>query len=219
MSETKRTKLVVWSGGLDSTLVLHNLAKESSEDNHVIALSFIPEFLSEEKIKMERESRKNYLRFAKDKGYHIIHHTIKISSTIFPIGYYPQQRYWFFNILPYIGNNHDVYFGYIQGDCIWPINQDFIDIFEKHKHITGDYDAELHFPLTYKNKWEVLKEFKEAKIPMDCFWTCETPEIEDNKIIACGTCNPCINLNVAKYTLKLNNKINKKIGKTKVELK
>jgi len=61
----KCKKLIVWSGGLDSTLLLHTLAKESSKENPVEAFSFDVYFVEKLKTVKEKEARENYLKFAK----------------------------------------------------------------------------------------------------------------------------------------------------------
>lgn len=199
----ERQKLVIWSGGLDSTTLLNDLAKNSSKDNPILALSFETHFLNERKVIKEREVRKNYLRYAKKKRYHIDNRLVKVSSDM-DVSHkgWPQQVFWISFVLPYVPDDCDVHFGFVQGDCVWMAVSNFYTIFTEFKYIGDRKKAELHFPFAYKEKWEVLKEYREAKIPHNCFWTCENPRKRGSKIQACGKCDPCIHLHMAKKELE-----------------
>jgi len=196
-------KLVVWSGGLDSTLLLHNLAKNSSEKWPIQTFSFIPDFIDQLKLEKEQEVRKNYLRYAESLGYHIKPHTIKISSSTYPTDGWSQQKSWFSFILPYIPDNCEVNFGYVMGDCVWLAVSNFYKIFQEFKYLGSFENSNLKFPFAFEEKWEVWQKFLEAEIPLDCFWTCEKPRRIRKKIVPCGKCEPCMHLKSAKYNLSI----------------
>ena len=199
-----RKKLVVWSGGLDSTTILDGLAKSSTKENPVLTLSFEGNFLDSRKVVEERRVRKNYLRYAKKKGYFIENNLIKVNADITPeyLGW-AQQVFWMSFMLPYIPDDCDVYLGFIQGDGVWLAVSNFYTIFNEFRYVGGRENIALHFPFSYKKKWEVLKEFRAAKIPHNCSWTCELPIVKSSKVQACGRCNPCISLSMAKKELVL----------------
>jgi len=198
-----RKKLIVWSGGYDSTLLLNNLAKESSKENPVYAFSFIPNYIDSLKLKKEGQAQKNYLKYAKTKGYHIEHNIITISSSACPSYGWGQQKSWFTFILPYIPDECDVYFGYVQGDCIWLAISNMYSIFEKYKYLGSCLNSKLDFPFAYKEKWEILRDCRDSGIPKNCFWTCENPKKIKGQIRTCGKCDPCFHLKTAKFGLKL----------------
>lgn len=201
MSEESK-KLVVWSGGMDSTLLLHTQAKGSSKENPIEAFSFEPDFIDENKLVKERQARKNYLQYAKSQGFHISDHIITLKADINPGYGWSQQKSWFTFILPYVPNDCDVYFGYVQGDCVWLAVSHFYKIFGKYKYLGSFQNSKLHFPFAFKEKWEVLKDYQEEGIPKNCSWTCEHPIKRDKEIIPCGKCHPCITLKMAKKELK-----------------
>ena len=195
----EQTQLVVWSGGLDSTLVLNNLAKVSEKDNPIWAISFDTNFLTKNKIVKEKEARKNYLRYARKQGYHICHRTVKIRSDIgvSELGW-PQQVFFFSFILPYIPDHCVVNIGFVQGDCVWTAVSNFREMFDKYKYVGGKTDVILKFPLAFKKKNEVLRDYRVSKIPYNCFWTCEHPvKLKSGYIRSCGRCVPCETLRTA----------------------
>jgi 7-cyano-7-deazaguanine synthase in queuosine biosynthesis len=51
---------VVWSGGLDSTLVLHELIKQKAED--VSTISFVSDAFGSRKQELEKHARISYMK-------------------------------------------------------------------------------------------------------------------------------------------------------------
>lgn len=203
----ERRKLVIWSGGLDSTTLLDQFARESTKEKPILTFSFETDFLQGNKVVKEREVRKNYLKYAKKMGYHIDSRTIKVKSDISVVGRgWPQQVFWMSFILPFIPEDSDVNIGFVQGDCVWMAVSNFYTIFNEFKYIGNRENVKLSFPFAYTTKCEVWKKFKEAKIPHNCFWTCEFPVKTKTGIRSCGRCNPCISLVMAKKELKCRNK-------------
>jgi len=208
----ERKKLVVWSGGLDSTLLLDNLAKESTKENPVETISFLPNFIDSGKMKAEKRARRNYLYYAKRKGYHIKNKTIRVSGNAQPTYTgWAQQLCWLSFILPYIPDDCDVYFGFVQGDGVWRAVNHFYEIFTQFKYVRHAVNVELHFPFDDKKKWEVLRDFRKARIPYDCFWTCEHPKVTvvnslSTRIEACRKCEPCLTHRAAKQEVRMRTK-------------
>jgi len=210
MGIERRNKLVVWSGGRDSTLLLTETAYEfSTEKYSIIAYSFVMDFLNDNKIKAERKARDNYLKWARKAGYNIEHREISVSFSKNPLDQgWAQGLSWFSFIVPFIPNNSDVYFGYVQGDGIWLAVNRFHDAYYYLKFIGDKKDTMIHFPYAIKKKWEIIAGLQNYGVPEDCVWTCEVPIKRKNKILPCGKCNPCKTLQVAKFQLKLENKLN-----------
>jgi len=197
----KRKKLVVWSGGLDSTLLLTDIAdKFSTKRSPIFAYSFVVDFLSDNKKIMEKRARNAYLKWVTKKGYFIEHREVKISHTDYPSGKgWAQGLFWFSFIVPFIPSNCDVYFGYVQGDGIWLAVSSFHEAYQNLCYVGEKEDTELHYPFSYVKKWEVIQRIKEYDIPSKCFWTCEDPVRKNGKIRACGKCEPCRTLRVGEF--------------------
>jgi len=197
--------LVVWSGGCDSTLVLHNLAKLSSKDSPVIAISVDwKEKLDSMKVLKEKEARNNYLTYAKQKGFHIKNYTVTLSSTLgIKASGYTQVCLWFCAIMPFIENGDKIYFGYHRGDGFWGCSSNIHYAFEQLSCIRSLKKVEIKYPLAADSKCEVLKKLFALKIPRKCFWWCESPVKKRNGIVMCGKCNPCITHKLALYERKI----------------
>jgi len=204
----RRDKLILWSGGWDSTLLLTELAEEFSTKKYpIIAYSFVTEFLDGIKRIAEKRARKKYLRWARKSGYHIEHRVINITYFSNPPHQgNPQALFWFSNIVPFIPSNCDVYFGYICGDHTASDIPHFYTAYDSLKYIGGKINTELHYPYSYKRKWEIIGGIQNYKVPEDCIWTCEEPNRIRNKIVPCGKCGPCKSLQTGKFRLKLEKK-------------
>jgi len=160
----KRKKLVVWSGGMDSTFLLTDIADEfSSSKSSVLAYSFDIDFLDVNKRVMERRARSNYLKRAKKKGYNIENKEIKISF-LFDVSSsgWAQGLFWFSFIVPFIPDDCDVYFGYVQGDGIWMAVSSFHNAYESLSYVGDRQATKLHYPFAYKKKWEIIKGIQDS---------------------------------------------------------
>lgn len=200
----KRIHVVVWSGGLDSTLVLDKVCS-ANMDRCIWAHTINWDMLNDSKVKKEKEARKNYLSYAKKKGYDIAHRTITVTADMgAPDLGLAQCLAWFSYVIPYLPKKSRVYLGYHVGDDFWE-KVDEVDSYVKAATVIGNRDVVLEYPLQFKSKYDILKELKVRGVPSSCFWTCENPKKRNRKIVSCGKCTPCINLKTAKYESKLRN--------------
>ena len=196
----KPIDIVVWSGGLDSTLVLDRLCSSGKE---VWAFSVIWDMIDGLKTKQERIARKNYLKFAKEKGYIISYREVFIRANMGAdhLGC-AQALAWLSFLTSYLPEKSNLYFGYHKGDEFWG-SISFLKHFIKYVCILGERKVKVLYPLQYLRKHNILREIKECRIPLSCVWTCEHPISRRGKVICCGKCGPCITLRTA--TCKFNN--------------
>lgn len=194
--------VVVWSGGMDSTLVLDQVC--SANPNKCIwAYTINWDMLSDLKVKKEKEARRNYLSYAKRKGYNIAHRTILVTANMgAPDLGLAQCLAWFSYVIPYLPKKSRLYLGYHSTDNFWKKVNKVSDYVEAAAAI-GGRRITLVYPLQFMGKCEILEEFKSRRIPMSCFWTCEKPKRRGKKIVSCGKCTPCIGLKTARYESKL----------------
>lgn len=200
----KEINVVVWSGGLDSTLVLDQLCSSSNTIKQCIwAFTVNWGMLDDLKVKKEREVRKKYLSYAKKRGYNIAHQTITVKANmgVDHLGC-AQGLAWFSYVIPYLPKNSILYLGYHATDEFWEYDTEF-DNYVKAAAAISNRKITLSYPLKYMSKCSILEEFKLRKIPLSCVWTCEHPKKRSNKIVSCGKCNPCISLRSAVYESKL----------------
>lgn len=203
--------VVVWSGGMDSTLVLDKVCS-SNPDKWIWAHTVNWDMLNSLKVKKEKEARKNYLSYAKKKGFNIAHRTITVTANMGAedLGF-AQGLAWFSYVIPYLPKNSILYLGYHNADEFWKCASAFSN-YVKSASVIGSRKIKLNYPLQYMSKCEILEEFKSRRIPSSCFWTCENPERRNKKIVSCGKCTPCIRLKTAIYESKLQ-KVGKKGGR------
>jgi len=202
----KPVDIVVWSGGLDSTLVLDQLCS-SNPSKCIWAFSIDWDVLDNLKTKKEKEVRKNYLRYAKKKGYDIVHRTICVKANMGTkhLGH-AQALAWASYVTPYLPKNSNLYLGYHTGDEFWECASWFGKYVEYASKI-GERKITLKYPLKYMSKYRILEEIKSRRIPASCVWTCEQPRKRRGKIVSCGKCTPCINLRTAKYEYNLRKRV------------
>lgn len=195
--------VVIWSGGMDSTLVLDQVCADNPS-RCIWAYTVNWDMLNDLKVKKEKEVRRNYLSYAAKKGYHIAHRTIRVTANMGAedLGF-AQGLAWFSYITPYLPKNSILYFGYHSGDAT---SAECAPLFEKLIKTVAKISTRkirLSFPLQFKGKCGILEEFKSRQIPLSCFWTCEDPKRRSGKIVRCGKCTPCIKLKAAVYESKL----------------
>lgn len=185
----KRIKIVIWSGGMDSTLLVYELAKKGY---NVWAYSFSNGAISRRKEKKEAQARKKFLRFAKSENLTIHHRRIKTKANvgISSIGY-SYQGVSLCSVMPYFTNRRDVVFGFVKKDCFWQCSSDFTRAFYSMARVFEYKSIKLSFPWKNFNKMQLGKRFIKSGIPMDCIWVCEKPKKRGNGFIKCGKCLPC----------------------------
>jgi len=201
--------VLLWSGGCDSTLVLSNLARDSTENNPVRTLAVIhPDVKAMEE---QSAARKKVLKWMKGKGHHVLHQEVEFKhsseSVLCPsldgvrtgsgANQYP---IWLVAALSYLEVEEDLHVGYIRGDDIWEFHHDMQESFKSLLRIVGK-KGELKFPLDRTKKTDVIDRLKDRGL-YDLTWHCETPRKGER----CGTCDPCIKHDVSLYELELNKK-------------
>jgi len=198
----RKINVVIWSGGMDSTLVLDKVCSDNP-GKCIWAHTINWDMLNELKVKKEKEVRRNYLRYAKEKGYNIAYRTITVTANMGAPDIEPAQALaWFSYVIPYLPKNSIVHTGYHSADRFWEYASVFNDYVKAAAVISGR-GIELSYPLQYMGKCDILEEYRSRRIPMSCFWTCENPGRSNKKIVSCGKCTPCIRLKTAKYESKL----------------
>jgi 7-cyano-7-deazaguanine synthase in queuosine biosynthesis len=183
--------VVIWSGGVDSTWVLDHYAGVSSEDYPVVALSVAKHpNLSREHLCVQNEVQKRYLKHAKKKGYHIKHEIVSVSGSFLlyadtekGLG---QPLIWYSCLLPCVKDGDVVHFGYVRNDCFWHNRAVFENAFDSLCKLKG-IEASLNYPLEWDRKVDVLERLRKAKVPNNCWGSCDYPKGKRS----CGVCSKC----------------------------
>ena len=200
-------RVVVWSGGADSTYLLHWYATYSSIQNpvHAITVDSHPQ-LNKKFMAAQRTARSRYLKFAEKSGLHIEVHTVSqdySEKTLIGIGenVSGQPMMWLCSIMPFIQDDDMVYFSYIFEDGIWHHKKEFQDVFYSICRLKN-IDATLEFPLEEFRKYQILKRLSEYEIKDNMWWSCEEPK---NKK-PCGVCYKCCELKLADIKFEMEKK-------------
>lgn len=195
----KWDRVVVWSGGYDST---YALVEELRKYGCAECWTFKFPGYNEEKFKKEETARNKFKKYVKKLGWKIIHHVIEVNSDIYPSGNLPQQLFWLNLSLLYARKETTLIFGYIKKDDYFEFKEKMEKIKENINKIMYK-EVKFEYPLKYKNKWEVVKNIRDAGFEK-FVWTCEGIDKDSKK--PCGKCVPCDSLKVANIMIKLNKK-------------
>jgi 7-cyano-7-deazaguanine synthase in queuosine biosynthesis len=201
MSDRKR--IVFWSGGYDSTLlVLREVLEAKKNGNEVFTWSLVWDHLAENKLASEKLCRKMFIDFVKSAhNVDIVNSVIDLKHEPNPGGNGLMQASLFIPLCTYLApDNSTVVFGFHKKDDYWQV---FSGLENACKIISQvmNKDVELEYPLRGDKKWEIIRDVRNAGIERFC-WTCETPR---GVMCECGECEPCINKKVAEHELSLRN--------------
>lgn len=192
-------KIVLWSGGADSTLVLAQLAelnKLRGCSEPIYSLYVDVDYIDKDKVASEKNARRRFIEYMNTKGYYISDSTITIRRELsyekkceFTSLTFAQQFLWQMIALQVTPDNADVFFGYIAHDDVWHMNEQRQKMFEA---VNAWRDRKLHFydPLRYYTKADVYNELHKNGI-LDYVWTCETPSKPGVPCRGSFLCHPC----------------------------
>lgn len=176
--------LVCWSGGRDSTLLLHNLLSE--EDTIVRAISIIHEQVDDERQKEARTKIKEKLvnKFREFTSFEVTISFDEGSPGAYVDNGLIQPVLWIPTASTFLKNEEDLYVGYIRGDDVWHARYQITEIFKNIQYIMGK-SGDIKFPLEPMNKADVILELSRTGLLHDT-WFCQ-----ENGPIPCGKCSSC----------------------------
>jgi 7-cyano-7-deazaguanine synthase in queuosine biosynthesis len=194
-------EVVIWSGGADSTYLLHKLLTNSTQHWPVIALSIDKHTqLHQGLLEKQREARENYKAFVKKKHVGFLKHRVVRVETDAALDIGSQVALWISSLVPYVGKGQELNFGYIRGDTFWHERRHAVAMIEAIHSIhyyPNDEKITVKYPIEWMQKHEVLEGLKKFGVPNKCWWSCEKPE--NGK--ACGRCDKCLELEVGRFVL------------------
>lgn len=213
---------VLYSGGCDSTLVLHKaLLIAKNRGVTINTVSFKSMQLGGADI--EAKKREKYFEYCKKEALPIGENlTICIDndgSNGFKTGYAscPQPAIWTYNLLAYLPTDSFVLTGYIHGDdyLTHDIYSKWYQIYNGMNHLF-DKKIEVYCPLAFTSKNEVISELRCHDIEKYTSY-CEMPS---SKGKPCGSCASCLKHKAYSTLVKVpkkrkNNEILKSIEKVR----
>lgn len=206
--------LVLWSGGLDSTLILHNLAVEQRDGTKAHAHGVRALSINQSQIGCHpptvEASRKAIKESFRNKGIIVHYVEVTIQQTVDAWrlenfvggGENPQLLLWLSLAVNYLETDEDLYAGYIRGDDAWHRVGSVNEAFSALQRLGGKTGA-LQFPLEWESKAGVIRAMKNLGLYENCWW-CEEckPKTKRGLGLPCGKCKSCITNDTALWQLR-----------------
>ncbi len=174
-------KVVLWSGGYDSTLILNDLLKE---DDNVKALTIThPQLPSIEQEKIAREKLKKKMKpFNHREG-------LARSDKEWCL------ETWLESMVPLIEKESTVYMGVHMGG-MFNKESDYKYLLDTFGTYSKKKDLNIALPLMTLTKPQIIERIMKTDLFEDC-WTCTKPQ----GVFQCGECVECKNLYKAQEIL------------------
>jgi len=214
---------IIWSGGCDSTLLLHRLFKllKNKNINKIVnSYSFNHPQLSGKKQDMERFYRNMYISYAKNNGICNSFNPIEINlKGNIEVGnkWCAQPAMWM-SVISELRDDSILISGYHRGDDFFmaPVWLDWANLFLGLTGLYGKKNIKFVTPLIFETKDDIIKELISEDI-YDFTWHCENPSFD---FFPCNSCIPCAtHQSAALYLAKKNNIIEKTVHDTILKLK
>ena len=206
-NEASTNKLVLWTGGLDSTLTLINILQNSTPGS-VRTIAFDIDQISNRQQKMEKKARKK-LKKRMLKIYDICdwdHQELTIDLHNQLHGQGCQPSLWISLASMMSKMDEDVYISWLKDDYDSELIHSAKQIWKHLAIINGKKVDGLKLPLIFNTKADVINDMRESTLSHLC-WYCEGTEGKKGR--PCGKCNCCINNKASTYKAKLLRKHNK----------
>ncbi len=190
-------RIVIWSGGADSTIILLEelLAHPSGGVvGDVVALTLEhPQVGRKEQRIAQDKARTKFKQWLWEKHRRkVAHHTVtvRLSKDCGAPGNVGQYGLFLAHLFPYMvaepPKSSVVLFGYVRGDDFWHERHRFDQAFSALAAVARS-EASLEYPLEWARKDEVMGRLDQHGVPRSAWWTCENPIGHR----ACGLCIKC----------------------------
>jgi len=195
--------VVLWTGGMDSTLILLDLYRKLQNDiSNIYVLSFsCNRFGASSKVKFEDECRENIIKKYHLEKLNFINVKLDFNSNDF-LGRSPgliQQPIVLTISSIFVPDDSIIYAGYHKGDDFFAVAPDLIQSNMGMLKAMGNKKISFDFPLKWMTKGNIYKILDKHKIADDCQY-CEFPEVNSGN--PCNNCIPCYTLNRAKKEIE-----------------
>lgn len=197
-----KTKVILWSGGFDSTMILLQACENWTEGNpyEIQLMSVNIPNTGEAKNKRELKVRDEILKYVKERYpkvpiyYNITKVVLEDNLGINTNGNnntgLAQPILWALSTVPLLPDGCELNFGYIKEDDAIPALSDIESLVNSAAAI-NQKNLTVNFPLKFVSKTDVLKFYIENAL--DLIDVCTSCENEDETDL-CGRCKPCTHL-------------------------
>lgn len=194
-------KLLLFSGGFDSTLLLAELVSHAKDDDCITAFSLDYGITGEAKLRREYESQLLIIRelnklYPKVK---LKHETVSIyfnygRDYIQNVKGLTQPIFWISNMIPFLKDGDELYLGYIREDQAILQEQNIYDLFNAANRIQENKDIHLKLPNKYYDKCDIIEQLI-SNYPSLVEYCISCEDAYYNGIgKVCGKCVPCMHL-------------------------
>lgn len=196
---------VLWTGGLDSTMLLYELAKYyGTKEKPVIAISL--ESANINQTEMEKYCRKRLKKEFKKRKLHIRYVTNTMSMETRGMrgeffGGPKQPTLVLVSMLMAVSHADSMIFcGYVKGDDIWHFIPEFKSMFRSMVKMV-ESNATVHFPYEFRDKSRIYDMAKDSGL-LPYIWWCEASPDDTKTLLGrkpCGKCTSCRRMNLVQY--------------------
>jgi len=200
--EKDRDHYVLWSGGLDSTFLLAQIAQKHGLETKPVNAVYINHFQLGRKPVKEIQARDEILPILTSRGLHIRDNFIKVSASDHI--YHRQQKcgqpqlmMWASNLLPYVTKDAVIYIAAVRDDDVSDKTVELIKEFVDASNKFLGYAVDVVFPLRNLDKRYIFEWYEEShnREVYEKLWYCEkvasVPTFAVDVFTPCGHCRPC----------------------------
>jgi 7-cyano-7-deazaguanine synthase in queuosine biosynthesis len=189
--------LVCWSGGLDSTLVLHKLAAEHRDGTLYHPCGVRALTIRHPQIAVYRPAADAARAALKEKF-----RRAGLIISYLDVSFKQEALLWLTTAVNYLERDESLHTGYIRGDDYWHKADRFGAVFDSLQALAGRTGKMFH-PLEWESKADVIRQTKELDLYRHCWW-CEecSPKVVRGRAKPCGKCKSCLTNDTALWQLE-----------------
>lgn len=208
-------KVLLFSGGYDSTCLLADLVSNSVNDGaEVICVTIQHNLTGVPKLDRESKAQEQIIAAVREQypTVKISHEIIKIESN-WNVGSTYESRglsqsiFWTCNLIPLLNSEDVIYFGYILGDQAVTVKPYIEGMIQNACQIQDAKNVKVEFPYRWDSKERIMHRLLHTYGYLVEFCTsCEGLQETDT---VCGSCEPCTHLKQAFVNIIVSNDYDK----------
>lgn len=188
--------MILWSGGCDSTLILHDALAERRKltDSNSWVWPVVTLAIAQDGVAAldEQRAARNAIRAELEKRgdvwKHLEVHVSVDGGYILEFPGLSQPQLWISVAHSYLGKAEPLIVGWHDGDHVWSRMADVRTAFEALQRI-GGRTGQIETPLRYDRKSNIIKRLKATGL-YDLTWYCEAPK-DGRRCEGHKVCTPC----------------------------
>ncbi len=201
--------MILWSGGCDSTLVLHDALVEARccAEKHAWSWPVVTLAIAQDGVAANAENRAARVRIRRElrsRGFAWRHLEVTVGvdggEVLFFGGGVCQPQLWVSLAHSYLGSSEDLITGWHSGDHVWEYIASIRTAFDALQSVGGK-KGKIVTPLSYDTKAQIIERLRAADL-YDLTWWCERPT-DGAKCNGRAACLPCRTHALALHELEI----------------